>query len=86
LDRAQGSIQVIARETEDYRSISYPVFDSYGNTVTQFDAAHQAAVSRQPSQTKRTPFTISSTTSGKSSACAKQWRMQGLTKPFTTIR
>jgi hypothetical protein len=46
LDRAQGFIQAIAREAEDYRSIGYAVFDSYGNTVTQFDAAHRAVVTR----------------------------------------
>jgi hypothetical protein len=46
LDRAQGFIQAIAREAEDYRLIGYAVFDSYGNTVTQFDAAHRAAVTR----------------------------------------
>ena len=46
LDRAQGFLQVIAREAQDYRSIGYPVFDGFGNRVTQFDAAHQAAVVR----------------------------------------
>jgi hypothetical protein len=46
LDRAQGFFQVIAREAQDYRELGYPVFDGYGNRVTQFDAAHQAATRR----------------------------------------
>tara|TARA_R110002003_G_scaffold39_4_gene2430 strand:- start:11064 stop:11660 length:597 start_codon:yes stop_codon:yes gene_type:complete len=46
LDRAQGVLQVIGREAQDYREIGYPVFDSYGNRVTQFDGAHRAAVAR----------------------------------------
>jgi hypothetical protein len=46
LDRAQGFIQTIAREAEDYSSIGYPVLDGCGNRVTQFDAAHRAAVAR----------------------------------------
>jgi len=46
LDRAQGFIQTIAREAADYRSTGYAVLDGYGNRVTQFDAAYQAAVVR----------------------------------------
>jgi hypothetical protein len=46
LDRAQGFLQVIAREAQDYRELGYPVFNGYGNRVTQFDAAHQAAARR----------------------------------------
>jgi hypothetical protein len=46
LDRAQGVLQVVAREAQDYREIGYPVFDGFGNRVTQFDGAHRAAVAR----------------------------------------
>jgi hypothetical protein len=46
LDRAQGFLQVIAREAQDYSEIGYPVFDGFGNRVAQFDAAHNAAIIR----------------------------------------
>ncbi|KAF2033683.1 hypothetical protein EK21DRAFT_86162 [Setomelanomma holmii] len=46
LDRAQGVLQVIGREAQDYHEIGYPVFDGFGNRVTDFDAAHEAAVTR----------------------------------------
>lgn len=46
LDRAQGFIQVIAREAQDYREMGFPILDGYGNRVTDFDAAHQAAIVR----------------------------------------
>lgn len=46
LDRAQGFIQVIAREAQDYREMGFPILDGYGNRVTDFDAAHQAAVAQ----------------------------------------
>jgi hypothetical protein len=46
LDRAQGIIQVIAREARDYRELGYVVFDGYGNRVSQFDDAYNAAVTR----------------------------------------
>jgi hypothetical protein len=46
LDRAQGFLNVIAREARDYRQLGYAVFDGYGNHVTDFDEAYNAAVVR----------------------------------------
>jgi hypothetical protein len=44
LDRAQGFLQVIAREAQEYREIGYPVFDGFGNRMTQFDNDYNAVV------------------------------------------
>lgn len=44
---SQGIIRTIRREAQEYREIGYAVFDGYGNSLSDFDAAYVAAQRRR---------------------------------------
>jgi hypothetical protein len=46
LDRSQGIIQTTAAGAREYRGLGFPVFDGYGNRVTDFDDELVAVLQR----------------------------------------